>query len=594
MRSSSFFPALAAGMLTGLGLTTGIAIANHGPDVGLHPSYSLMTIRPDSFKPAVAGMEFMPNGDLLVLTWRGSTGPQATHEGTNIPKVGTRTGEGKLYRLTNVKGTDRSAITVTEVAAGFKDAHGLTVVNGDIFVGDIDRVVKMVDKDGDGKYETKQEVGKLPSYDSWFEYAFGPVHKDGKLYMALAVGVKGSGDTIKQMGPGRGTVVSLPISGGTYTVVAAGLRAPDGIGIGPDGDIFVTDNQGGFRPSSQFHHVVQGRFYGYMLNPPDPIQVLTNGRTTLPAIWTPHKEANESPTEPYLMTVGTYKGQFIYGDVGRGGIYRAFLEKVKNEWQGTVFCMSGGLEVGVQRVRTGTDGAIYIGGLGGGGHDNQGWNGTTFGLQKLTPKPGVTTFEILSVRSRATGMELEFTKPVGADAGQAAKYAISQWKYTPTANYGGPKQETQSRTVSAVQISPDKKKVFLEIAGLKTGQVVFISTTGLKDEGGDSLWYPKTWYTLNAISDSKPFEVPTEIRVDVPQYLRTDLKVERLAGALRAEWPGEAAFNLQLLDLKGTVVAEAASSSGKASLATRALRPGLYVLRALGAARVVKSRAFIL
>ena len=594
MRSPNIHTGIAAGLLTGFGLMAGLATANHGPDVGLHPGYTLMTIRPDSFKPAVAGMEFMPNGDLMVLTWRGSTGPQATHDGTTIPKVGTRTGEGKLYRLTNVKGADRNAITVTEVAAGFKDAQGVTVVNGEVYVGDIDRIVKMVDADKDGKFEAKQEVGKLPSYDSWFEYAFGPVHKDGKLYMALAVGVKASGDTIKQMGPGRGTVVSVPIGGGNYSVVAAGLRAPDGIGIGPDGDIFVTDNQGGFRPSSQFHHIVQGRFYGYFLVPPDPIQVLTNGKTSLPAIWTPHKEANESPTEPYLMTAGTFKGQFIYGDIGRGGIYRAFLEKVKNEWQGAVFCMSGGLEVGVHRIRTTTDGAIYIGGLGGGGHDNQGWNGTTFGLQKLTPKAGVTTFEILSVRSRAGGMELEFTKPVGADADQAAKYAVSQWKYTPTASYGGPKQETQVRTVSAVQVSPDKMKVYLEIAGLKVGQVVHIATTGLKAEGGDSLWYPKTWYTLNAISDSKPFEVPTAIRVDAPQYMQTDLKVEHLAGALRAEWPGEAAFTLQLIDLNGAVVAQGASAGGKASLSTKALRSGLYVLRAVGAAHAMKSRPVLL
>jgi hypothetical protein len=565
--------------------------ATHGPDVGLHPGYDLMTIRPDSFRPAVAGMEFLPNGDLLVLTWRGNTGPSATQPGTGIPMVGTRNGTAKLYRLTNVKGTDRAAITVTEVASGFKDAQGLTVVNGDIYVGDIDRIVKLVDNNADGKYETFQEVGKLPSYDGWFEYAFGPVHKEGKLYMALAVGVKMSGDTVRQMGPGRGTVVSVPIAGGTYSVVAAGLRAPDGIGIGPDNDIFVTDNQGGFRPSSQFHQVVQGRFYGYFLMPPDPIQTSSGGKVTPPAIWTPHAEANESPTEPYLMSAGAFKGQFIYGDIGRGGIYRAFLEKVKGEWQGAVFCMSGGLEVGVHRVRTGAAGEIYVGGLGNGGHSNQGWNSTTFGLQKLTPKPGVTTFEILSVRSRAGGMELEFTKPVAAGAAAAARYAVWQWRYTPTSSYGGNKVENQQRTVSKVELSPDKKKVFLEIAGLKTGQIVFINTNGITAEtGGEELWYKKTWYTLNQMSDSKPFEEPTDVRIDPPQYLKTDLRIERLAGALRTEWPGEAAFRLELADLHGAVVARTASVGGKATLAVRGLPSGVYVVRAYGAGKAMRSK----
>jgi hypothetical protein len=568
------------------------ARADHGPDVGLHPGYTLMTIRPDSFRPAVAGMEFLPGGDLLVLTWRGTTGPSTTQSGTGIPMVGTRTGTGKLYRLTKVKGSDRGAITVTEVATGFRDAHGLTVVNGTVYVGDIHRVVKLVDNDGDGKYETQQEVGKLPSYNGWFEYAFGPVHKDGKLYMALAVGVQLSGLPSKQMGQGRGTVVSVPVAGGDYSVVAEGLRAPDGIGLGPDGDIFVTDNQGGYRPSSQFHHVVQGRFYGYMVDPAGPIQA-SSPRVSPPAIWTPHAEANESPTEPYLMSAGTYKGQLIYGDIGRGGIYRAFLEKVKGEWQGAVFCMSGGFEVGVHRVRTGPDGEIYVGGLGNGGHSNQGWNSTTYGLQKLTPKAGVTTFEILSVRSRAGGMELEFTKPVSEGAAAAARYAVSQWKYTPTSSYGGPKQETQSRTISKVELSPDKKKVYLEIAGLKTGQVVFINTNGITAEGGEALWYKKTWYTLNQISDSKPFDAPVDVKVDMPQYLKTDLKVERLAGLLKAEWPGEKSFRLELADLKGAVVARTAAERGRATLAVRTLPSGVYVLRAYGAGRAVRSKPVI-
>ena len=307
------------------------AMTASAQELGLHPGYTLMTIRPDSFQPGVAGMEFMPNGDLLILTYRGSTGPYALVNG--IDMVGTRTGTPKLYRLTNVKGMDRSAITVTEIASGFKDAQGLTVVNGDIYVGDIDRIVKLVDNNQDGKYETLQEVGKLPSYSAWFEYAFGPIYKDGKLYMSLAVGVKRTGLPVKQLGQGRGSVISIPITGGTYSTVAEGLRAPNGIGLGPDNEIFVTDNQGSYRPASQLTHIAQGRYYGYLLDPAGPIQSTPNIKVTPPSLWLPYATANFSPTEPNLMTVGPYKGQFIYGDINRKGIYRAYLEKVNGEWQ---------------------------------------------------------------------------------------------------------------------------------------------------------------------------------------------------------------------------------------------------------------------
>jgi hypothetical protein len=563
--------------------------ANHGPDVGLHPGYSIMTIRPDSFKPAVTGMEFLPNGDLLVQTWRGTSGPNATDKSTgqDIPITGTRTGEGKLYRVTNVKGTDRAAITVTEVASGFHDAMGLCVVGTDVYVGDIDRVIKLVDANGDGKYESSVEIGKIPSYHAWFEYAFGPVHKDGKLYMALAVGVQTSGWPIKQLGKDRSSVISFPIGGGAYTVVAEGLRAPDGIALGPDDDIFVTDNQGGWRPSSQFHHIVQDRFYGYMVDPKGPIQTKVNGKVTPPAIWTPHAEANESPTEPALMKAGPYAGQFIYGDVGRGGIYRAFVEKVNGEYQGCVFALSGGLEVGVHRVRTGANGEIYIGGLGNGGHSNQGWNSTTFGLQKLTPN-ATPVFEILSARSRAKGMELEFTMPVGTEANLTANYTVQQWWYQPTGEYGGPKQQVQPRTIKSVQVSADRKKVFLEIDGLKTAQVVYIATSNLKSqEGAKTLWYPKTWYTLNSISPSQPFEPPVDVKAAAASKSGARIKVERFANALHVVLPDGARYKVELLDFQGRVVGGDVSAGGSARIATNGIHSGLHIVRAEGGGKVL-------
>ncbi len=568
--------------------------ANHGPDLGLHPGYTVMTIRPDSFKPQVTGMEFLPNGDLLVETWRGTTGPNANDNSTgqDIPITGTRTGEGKLYRLTNVKGTDRNAITVTEVAKGFHDAMGLCVVGNDVYVGDIDRVLKLVDANGDGVYESSVEIGKIPSYHAWFEYAFGPVHKDGKLYMALAVGVQNSGWPVKQLGPDRSSVISFPITGGKYSIVAEGLRAPDGIAMGPDDEVFVTDNQGGWRPSSQFHHIVQDRFYGYQVDPKGPIQTKVNGKVTPPAIWTPHAEANESPTEPYLMKAGPYAGQFIYGDVGRGGIYRAFMEKVKDpatgieEYQGAVWCMSGGLEVGVHRVRTGPNGEIYVGGLGNGGHSNQGWNETTFGLQKLTPN-GVKVFEVIALRSRAKGMELEFSMPVAEAAAKTlTNYQVQQWWYKPTGEYGGPKQEVQTRAVKSVTLSPDGKRAFLEIDGLKTGQVVYINlNANIKSTDAKALWYAKSWYTLNNISPSQPFENTTASK-PVVAAKPPGLKVERLAGSLRVTLPGASSLQVRLLDFQGRLVRGGASSVGSATLDAKGLN-GLHVLRAEGAGRVL-------
>ena len=52
--------------------------------------------------------------------------------------------------------------------------------------------------------------------------------------------------------------------------VAGGLRTPDGIGWGPEGGIFVTDNQGDWLPSSKLVHIKQDRFFNHYMNPAGP------------------------------------------------------------------------------------------------------------------------------------------------------------------------------------------------------------------------------------------------------------------------------------------------------------------------------------
>lgn len=65
-------------------------------------------------------------------------------------------------------------------------------------------------------------------------YSYGPLHKDGYLYMAL-------GSPFAGRSTDRGAVIRVPVAGGKHEVVATGLRNPNGIGLGPDREIYVTD-----------------------------------------------------------------------------------------------------------------------------------------------------------------------------------------------------------------------------------------------------------------------------------------------------------------------------------------------------------------
>ena len=163
---------------------------------------------------------------------------------------------------------------------------------------------------------------------------------------------------------------------------------------------------------------------------------------TSPVVWLQQNEIGNSPSQPTTLDIGLYTNQMIHGDVTHGGIKRVFVEKIAGEYQGAVFRFTQGLEGGVNRLKWGPDGALYIGGVGLGG--NWGQSGKfMYGLQKLTFNQKVT-FEMLAIRAKANGIEIEFTEPLKEGAGtKVSDYSIKQWWYKPTANYGGPKMDEE-------------------------------------------------------------------------------------------------------------------------------------------------------
>jgi hypothetical protein len=214
----------------------------------------------------------------------------------------------------------------------------------------------------------------------------------------------------------------------------------------------------------------------------------------------PQNEIANSPSAPLLLKSGVFAGQMLIGDVTYGGLQRGFLEKVNGEYQGALFRLTQGLEVGISEVHEGPDGAIYVGGLGTIGSWAQAGK-LKHGLQKLTPN-GANTFDIKAMRATATGFEMEYTQPLSTAtaANLAARYKFKQWGYKPTAAYGGPKIGEEALSVASATLSVDGKKVNLVVNGRKAGRVVYVrSPRPFTSASGQSLWSTEAWYTLNAI-----------------------------------------------------------------------------------------------
>jgi cytochrome c len=191
----------------------------------------------------------------------------------------------------------------------------------------------------------------------------------------------------------------------------------------------------------------------------------------------------------------------LYGDVSHGGIKRVFLEKINGAYQGVVFRFTQGLEAGVHRMRWGPDDALYVGGIGMVG--GWSWKGTKYGLQRMKYN-GKSTFEMLAVRAKSNGLEIEFTEPLEQGEGtKASDYLIQQWWYLPTEAYGGPKMNLENMNISSVELSEDRTRVNLKIPGLNKEYVVYIRLNDdLKSATGEFLWSSEAWYTLNNIPDN--------------------------------------------------------------------------------------------
>lgn len=449
------------------------ATPGHGAALeAVHPAYDLSLARPLDFHPKIGGMDFLPDGRLAVCTWDSL---------------------GAVYLLDGVETGDPAQISVKRIASGLAEPLGLKVVGKTIFVLQKQELTELRDFNGDDIIdEYRAACSSFDVSPDFHEFSYGLQYLDGFFYANLGLAMRLMSHE-KQL-PDRGKTIELsPFD--SYRTLNSGLRQPNGIGVGPEGELFITENQGKWVPACKLIHVKEHTFEGCRLALGDSMPDL---KMRPPAVWLPQGEIGNSPGEPTLMRDGPYKGQMLHGEVRHGGIKRVFLEKIDGEYQGCVFRFSQGLEAGINRLVWGPDGALYAGGVG----MNGGWSHkeARYGLQRMEYN-GTSVFEMLAVRATPVGMEIELTEPLDVGLGeQAADYQIQQWWYLPTQQYGGPKMDLEDMTIQSIDISQDRKRIHLSIPGLKPEHVVYIRLPHtFRSQSGQSLWSSETWYTLNTI-----------------------------------------------------------------------------------------------
>ena len=451
----------------------------------LHPSLRTTPLDPPGFTPMVGGLAWLPDGRLAVSTWDP---------------------DGALFAIDGWRG-DAAGVEITRIAEGLHEPLGLATLDDALYVMQKQEITRLLDHDGDGRIDEYRTVANdWTATSNFHEFGFGLVAHAGRLYASLSACVLVGGKSCRAQSRDRGSIVSVEPDTAPdgrprpTTRVARGFRTPNGLGLSPEGALFVTDNQGDWLPASTLARIEPGAHYGWR----GPEESIDAERVVPPALWLPHNEVGNSPTQPLFLEHGPYAGQVVFGDIYNGGLKRGALERVEGVDQGAVFHFSGGFEGPIHRLLATPDGRGFVVGEIG-SHGNWAEPGKEhWGLERVDLGEEAA-FEPLRVAARPGGFRIDFTRPLAGASAEAlarapASIAMSDWFYVRAPIYGGPKYDVRTLSPSAVRVASDRRSIEVDVPELAAGRVVYLALPrALRSEAGDALWVREAWYTLNRL-----------------------------------------------------------------------------------------------
>jgi len=508
-------------------------------------------VAPPGCVAEVGGMDFLPDGRLAISTRRG-----------------------QVWLVENALAPDPAAAKFTLFAEGLWEGLGLAVVDGKIVVMQRGELSRLIDTDNDDRCDRIETV-----CDSWglstnyHEFGFGlPRDGEGNYYISLNLGF---GSPLWWHGvsfePWRGWVSKISPDG-KLTPFASGFRSPCGIAMNAVGDLFVTDNQGDWVPTSSIAHVREGKFYGapaslkwtpeYRAANTEPS--LTNPvatERTPPAIWIPYGWSRSTgdlapfPADKSFASFGS--DQLAVAEMTNGAVLRADMEKVRGEYQGAVMPFVKGVGSAI-RTKFAKDGTLLL------GLTNRGWGGRPpgYGIARVRPT-GRMPLEIAHVALQQDGFQVSFTQPLASDAVVTPENVLlRRHHYDWWWEYGSPERDRRALPVDSVEIAPDRKSLTLRASQLECGAVATVIFPEITSASGEPLLHREFAYTINQMPNGPCAQPIARVAPPPPARESSDQGWLRLTyGDAFQLWSGEG-WKLVDVDLDATDPTKLATREG--------------------------------
>jgi glucose/arabinose dehydrogenase len=387
-------------------------------------------------------------------------------------------------------------------ASGLYEPLGLRVVNDEVYVLGRDQITRLHDLNGDGEADFYENFNNdAPCSANYHGFAFDlDVDSKGNFYYTRA-GQRMSPDL-----PLHGALLRVSRDGSKIEPVAAGLRAANGLCVGPDDFITVADNQGNWTPSSRINVIRPGGFYGWM---PHVRAAGGSPRTDYdpPLCWIPTTVDNSSGSQAWSddKRFGPLSSRMFHTSYGHACLMLAMVQKLdEGAYNGGVIRFPFRFDSGVMRGRVNPkDGQLYLCGL-------RGWqtDGSRDGTLVRVRYTGKKLYMPTDFKVVKGGIELTFSQDLDPETAQdVGSYGIEQWNYLWGEQYGSPDYSVKEPTrqghdeveIMSAKLMPDRKTVLLMIKDLKP--VMQMQIEANVDAADGTNIHDTMWVTINRVPD---------------------------------------------------------------------------------------------
>ncbi|MBI3881688.1 MAG: hypothetical protein HY301_16690 [Verrucomicrobia bacterium] len=408
-----------------------------------------------------------------------------------------------------VSGIDDSLAKLSwrRFASGLFQGQGLKIVNDQVYVVGRDQITRLHDLNGDGEadfYENFNNdtiVSPNPA-----EYCLDlQTDRAGNFYFAKCAPWFPNVTT-----PHQGVLFKVSADGARSEIIATGLRAPNGMAIGPHDEITISDNEGHWQPASKLNWIQRGGFYGmvptaqreltfrrdganFTANPSDPDERAakhfrgwgTNSpmpsNYDKPIAWLPMNMDNSSGGQVWATggKWGPLNDQLLFMSYGKCAIFATLLHDVAGQKQAAMVPLPLKFDTGIMRGRVHPrDGQVYVAGL-------RGWLTSAVrpgGLYRVryTGKPAHLPVAFAATRQ---GVQLTFSDPLDAKSvADTGNYGVERWNYYWSGTYGSkhysvshPREvKHDALEVAAAHLSADGKTISLAIRDMRPSDQLLI------------------------------------------------------------------------------------------------------------------------